>query len=121
MAPETSTLIYIPSQTYTASSSSAAFTIPSGYWLLGQYEGPNSDKRPQWQVGECPGLQYHPLPANEIKAQYIRGIGGAPIRPQSLIGWWPLNGDTKDYSGNGNDGVPANMVYTSSWVSGYQH
>lgn len=111
---------YIPSQTYTASSSSAAFTIPSGFWLIGQYEGPNSDSALNGTLANVQAYNTT-LSANEIKAQYIRGIGGAPIRPQSLIGWWPLNGDTKDYSGNGNDGVPANIAYSSVWTSGYQH
>ena len=28
----------------------------------------------------------------------------------SLIAWYPLNGDTKDYSGNGYDGIPTGVV-----------
>ena len=41
----------------------------------------------------------------EIQYLYQEGLGGAPIRLGSLVGWWPLNGDAKDYSGNNNHGT----------------
>jgi hypothetical protein len=41
----------------------------------------------------------------EIYYLYQEGLGGAPIRLGSLVGWWPLNGDAKDYSGNNNQGT----------------
>ena len=59
------------------------------------------------------------LSSNDIKALYQEGIGGAPINLQSLVGWWPLNGNSNDYSGNNNNGVPAGITYTSNWYSGY--
>ena len=59
------------------------------------------------------------LSVNDIQALYQEGIGGAPINIQSLAGWWPLNGNANDYSGNGNNGVPTNVIYTSNWYSGY--
>ena len=59
------------------------------------------------------------LSANDIQALYKEGIGGAPIKIQNLAGWWPLNGNANDYSGNGNNGVPTNVIYTSNWYSGY--
>ena len=59
------------------------------------------------------------LGTNSIKALYDEGIGGAPIDLQNLVGWWPLNGNANDYSGNWNNGVPTNVVYTSSWISSY--
>ena len=59
------------------------------------------------------------LDQNSITALYQEGIGGAPIDLQNLVGWWPLNGNVNDYSGNGNDGTPNNVTYTSSWTSGY--
>ena len=55
----------------------------------------------------------------EINSQYDAGIGGAPIKLQNLIGWWPLNGNANDYSGDGNDGTTTNVIYTSSWESSY--
>ncbi len=59
------------------------------------------------------------LSANEIQALYQEGIGGAPIKLQNLVGWWPLNGNANDYSGNNNNGVPSGVTYTSQWTSGY--
>ena len=55
----------------------------------------------------------------EITALYQKGIGGAPTNIQNLVGWWPLNGNSNDYSGNGNNGVPTNVIFTSSWENGY--
>ncbi len=59
------------------------------------------------------------LSANEIQALYLEGIGGAPIDLQNLVGWWPLNGNANDYSGNGNNGQAYSVTYTSNWESGY--
>ena len=59
------------------------------------------------------------LDANQIKALYLEGIGGAPVDPKHIIGWWPLNGDTSDYSGNNNYGTPSGASYISQWLSGY--
>ncbi len=59
------------------------------------------------------------LSKNDVNALYQEGIGGAPIDLQNLVGWWPLDGNANDYSGNGNNGVPSRVTYTSSWESGY--
>ncbi|MEM4839846.1 MAG: LamG-like jellyroll fold domain-containing protein [Candidatus Micrarchaeaceae archaeon] len=59
------------------------------------------------------------LSSNDIKALYQEGIGGAPIKIQNLVAWYPLNGNANDYSGNGNNGVPSGVTYTSNWYSGY--
>ncbi len=55
----------------------------------------------------------------EITALYDEGIGGAPIRLQNLVGWWPLNGNANDYSGNNNNGNAISVTYTTDWYSGY--
>ena len=59
------------------------------------------------------------LSVAEIHALYMEGIGGAPIVPQSVVGWWPLNGDANDYSGNNNNGQANNVQYTNTWLSSY--
>jgi len=59
------------------------------------------------------------LSANEIQALYQEGIGGVPINPNNLVGWWPLNGNAQDYSGNNNQGTATAVTYTSAWTSGY--
>ena len=55
------------------------------------------------------------LTANQILALYLEGMGGAPMTLQPLVGWWPLNGNSNEYSGNNNNGVPTNVVFTSQY------
>ncbi len=52
------------------------------------------------------------LNSNQISQLYARGIGGLPIPDNGLIGWWPLDGNSNDYSGQGNTGTPSNIIYT---------
>jgi len=73
-------------------------------------------------VGNIANVQIYntSLSANEIQALYLEGIGGAPINLQHLVGWWPLNGNANDYSGNGNNGqIIGNVNFVSNWYSGY--
>ncbi len=41
---------------------------------------------------------------NQIMQLYSMGTGGNPLGT-AMVGWWPLNGDAIDYSGNGNNGT----------------
>ncbi len=59
------------------------------------------------------------LSSNNIQALYYEGIGGAPIKLQNLVGWWPLNGNAQDYSGNNNNLKQGAVSFTGSWTSGY--
>jgi hypothetical protein len=60
------------------------------------------------------------LSANQVYATYLTGIGGAPIYTKYLAGWWPLNDNLNDYSGNNNNGYAANAAYYSgTWEGGY--
>ncbi|HUB92768.1 MAG TPA: LamG-like jellyroll fold domain-containing protein, partial [Candidatus Saccharimonadales bacterium] len=59
------------------------------------------------------------LSGNEIVALYDSGIGADPQAITNIAGWWQLNGNANDYSGNLNNGVATNVVYTSSWTAGY--
>ncbi len=88
---------------------------PQQYMLIG------NDNSGRVFDGQIANVQLYntSLDANSIMALYQEGIGGAPIDLQNLVGWWPLNGNANDYSGNGNNGVPTNVVYTSSWISSY--
>ncbi len=58
------------------------------------------------------------LTSNELQAMYISGIGGAPLVLQNLVGWWPLNGNANDYSGN-NATSTANSISFKSTITGY--
>ncbi len=59
------------------------------------------------------------LSGEDVNALYAEGIGGAPIKPQNLVGWWPLNGDGNDYSGNLNGGTGHNVEFSGSWLGAY--
>lgn len=58
------------------------------------------------------------LKPTQIMQIYERGIAGMPLNNSAtsygLISWYPLNGDAKDYSGNGNNGTATNAIYTQS-------
>jgi hypothetical protein len=43
------------------------------------------------------------LSPSQVQALYQGGIDGSPINTNTLVGWWPLNGNANDYSGNGNN------------------
>ncbi|MGC9129490.1 MAG: LamG domain-containing protein, partial [Candidatus Micrarchaeia archaeon] len=83
--------------------------------------GAGCSAAPQPFTGYMSNVQLYntSLSANEIQALYLEGIGGAPIDLQHLVGWWPLNGDANDYSGNGNNGVPNGVTFVSNWWQGY--
>ena len=62
------------------------------------------------------------LSASEVHTLYIEGIGGVPIQLQNLVGWWPLNSDINDYSGNLNNGGSATgITFNPSWMTTYTH
>ena len=54
-----------------------------------------------------------------IEYLYREGIGGEPTSLNNLVGWWPLNGNANDYSGNDNSAVNANIIYTNGWTYEY--
>ena len=56
------------------------------------------------------------LPASDILALYQKGMGGAPIDTNYLVGWWPLNGNAQDYSGNNNQGTATDVIWTSTYT-----
>ncbi|MEM3839149.1 MAG: LamG-like jellyroll fold domain-containing protein [Candidatus Micrarchaeaceae archaeon] len=49
-----------------------------------------------------------PAQANYL---YKEGIFGMPILPSNIVGWWPLDGNSNDYSGRGNNGTPNSVNY----------
>ncbi len=59
------------------------------------------------------------LSNNAVSEIYNQGIGGVPIDLYDLVGWWPLNGNANDYSGNSNSGTSSNVVYNSNWYAVY--
>ena len=59
------------------------------------------------------------LSSSAVNSLYQEGIGGAPINLQNLVGWWPLDGNANDYSGNNYYGITTNVIFTNSWTHGY--
>ncbi|MHB1830074.1 MAG: LamG domain-containing protein, partial [Candidatus Micrarchaeaceae archaeon] len=51
------------------------------------------------------------LSQSQVTTLYQEGINGAPIPGNSLVGWWPLNGNTNDYSGYQDFGLPNALSY----------
>ncbi len=59
------------------------------------------------------------LSASSIQQLYIEGAGGAPIALKNLAGWWPLNGNTNDYSGNRKNGLSQDISFTGQYATTY--
>jgi hypothetical protein len=97
----------------------AGSSTQTGTWTqtVNRYIG-NRDSGDTWFNGSIANVQIYntSLDVRQIQALYQEGIGGAPIQLQNLVGWWPLNGDANDYSGNNNNGVPTNVVFTTSYT-----
>jgi hypothetical protein len=100
--------------TYTYTNPGLETVLTIGAYSLGNGPGGVMD-------GNLANIQIYntSLSANDVQALYLEGIGGAPIDLQHLVGWWPLNGNANDYSGNGNNGVPSGVTFVSNWYTGY--
>ena len=122
--------------TYNQTTGIVAIYVNGVYYSSVQSNPPAGTAQTQygngWAIGSFPGQSTYTqammadvqiynttLSSAEVNALYLEGIGGAPIRPQNLVGWWPLNGNANDYSGNNNNGAQAGVTYSSSWESGY--
>lgn len=55
------------------------------------------------------------LSVNDMNTLYNEGIGGQPVDIYNLVGWWPLNMNANDYSGNFNNGTAYNVSFTGSY------
>lgn len=75
----------------------------------------------EWYDGMISNVQIYSvaLSQNSISALYNEGVGGTPIDVQDLVGWWPLNGNGNDYSGNGNNGVANTIAFNGGWWTTY--
>lgn len=51
---------------------------------------------------------------NAVNTIYLAGLSpSASVMPQNLVSWWPLNGTSLDYSGDGNSGAYYHLAYAS--------
>lgn len=72
-------------------------------------------------IGSVSNLQVYnsSLSSFDINKIYGSGLSAMPISNAGLAGWYPLDGNANDYSGNGNNGVPTNVIY--SGLSNYTY
>ena len=109
----TSLAIYLgsTSQTFTITQQSVVLNAqyPS---VIGAYGGQATLS--QYFQGSIANAQLYStaLTPQQVQQLYQEGISGVPISGNSLVGWWPLNGNANDLSGNNNNGVPTSMAYT---------
>jgi len=105
---------YVNGIAVSSTTASGAINNPgSALDLIGKWAGSSLYYFP----GSISNIQIYntSLSANQVQALYVEGIGGAPMKLQNLVGWWPMNGDVNDYSGNNNNGVPTAVTFTSQY------
>ena len=70
--------------------------------------------KPSWPfAGQIADVQQYnfSLSAAQVNSSYYAGPLGGPASQTGLVGWWPLNGNPNDYSGNANNGQSSNVTY----------
>ncbi|MEM3482798.1 MAG: LamG domain-containing protein, partial [Candidatus Micrarchaeaceae archaeon] len=95
--------VYLNYKVQTIPLSTSAVSSSYTYWIFGWQSGFPT----RYFSGSMSNYQIYntALSAGQIQQLYQEGIGGAPLANAGLVGWWPLNGNANDYSGNGNNGV----------------
>ncbi len=114
--PASNSFVYMDGNQYTASFTTGGGAASQGTGALILGAGENGYSNVDLANFQLYNTSLSPTAVNTL---YNEGIGGAPVDIQNLVGWWPLNGNANDYSGNNNNGVPTNVIFTSSWTSGY--
>ncbi len=71
--------------------------------------------------GQIANIQLYNTSLNgqQVENLWLGGIGAAPSTTEGLAGWWPLNGNGDDYSGNGQVGIPYNVTFVTTWTGTY--
>ncbi len=69
--------------------------------------------------GQVSDFQFYSsaLSPDQVSSLYSSGPYGSFIPSQSILAWWPLNGTSKDFSGNSNNGTAYDVFYTSDYTS----
>ncbi len=106
-------------------SGTGARSVPGGsyqmYYSLGNADTTSCGSGAQYQ-GMLADFQLYntSLTASSVQSLYGQGIGAVPITPLYIAGWWPLNGNTKDYSGNADPiQTNGNISFIGAWYGGY--
>jgi len=109
-----------------ASANSNVILYLNGNSITGSVGSPlNTQANTQFYIGSAGGIYFlngsianvqvynQSLTSAQANQIYGEGISGSPISA-NLVGWWPLNGDTNDYGGNGNGGTKSGPVIFSA-------
>ncbi len=91
---------------------------PSGKWCIGSWACSLATYPFNGFIANVQ-LYNASLSANEIQLIYEEGLAGPPLVLQNLVGWWPLNGNAQDYSGNKYNALTANVGYFTTWINNY--
>lgn len=85
------------------------------YYTLGSEDGTNCGSGAAFS-GSIADWQFYSsaISSSQVSQLYSEGIAGAPLQDAGITGWWQLNGNADDYSGNGNVGVPVNVVFAQA-------
>ena len=107
--------IYLNGQLGNGVTVTGTITNGGGSVTLGE---PQCDSN--WFSGSMADAQIYntALSPTQVANLYNEGMGGSPILPANNIGWWPLNGNANDYSGNNNNGAPTSITYTNMFSYG---
>jgi len=76
---------------------------------------------PIYYSGQISNVQLYntSLSGTQVTVLYLEGIGGTPVSLSSIVGWWPLNGNGNDYSGENQQGVLNNITFLNNWMNTY--
>jgi hypothetical protein len=74
-----------------------------------------------WANASIADVQFYntTLSPAQVKSLYSKGMHAQPIiSNKDNVGWWPMNGTLKDFSGNGNNGrgTGINMLNSTIWL-----
>jgi hypothetical protein len=103
--------IYLDGRSVTCTLATALNTILPG--SLASTIGDTSGASPSYFPGSIADVQVYNavLSAAQVSALYANGLSATPILTANIVGWWPLNGNANDLSGNGNNGIATNVIY----------
>jgi hypothetical protein len=98
-----------------SSTGSAALGTSTSSVLIGNYTNHN-----YYTNGQMANIQFYntALSPTQVLQLYQQGIAAPPTTSGSVVGWWPLNGNANDYSGNGFNGtIYGNLNFIPSQAS----
>ncbi len=106
----TTATLYLNGQSQQGSIGGCDPNIGSVFNMIGAE--PNQHTR--YFFGNIANIQVYSsaLNSTQMNELYDSGISGGPVS-SNVVGWWPLEGDTNDYSGYNNTGYPININYAN--------